>query len=988
MLILPNILFFSVANAMQSQSIVQLYHNGKHQEALNLALDYLKESENKQDKENILSALKVLAYIYNQDNNNSKLVPIQEKIVALSKRLFIPQSTNIIDSEEVLALAYAKVGKYSQSESIQNEVLTKKMALFGKNSLNIINSLNNLTIIYQQQKKSEHNNNYSKQEITYKKIIEILESQTHKDFKSLYFYRNSLLSLYETANWDDKYDSYSTEVLNFKDIAEGSNDRIIANTIENIAHHYFFRSQFEKAKSLFLVLLDIQKNRLQSSNKEILKTLDSLARIYYYEKNYSDAKKIAVESLSLQENEFSEYNQLIPKTLDLLGDISFYSGDKSSAEYYYVRSYEIRKAILSEHHPDIALSYSNFARLYSGTTRAIDLYKKSIAVQKSNKSELGSYLDDDLSTILYDNQLHLYTLDKKRLENILKSRKKILGEANLYTENTLNKLAFIAFLEHLPDEGWHKFQQAQANRYHVLLQLLINEGSIGQRQTLKNYITAQDIYLSALRLDPNYLKICYELLLSQKGMLQRIQQQQHSIRVFAGQHHEYDAMLQSYKTLQNTILGHSFEIDVEAQKQTAKQAQLLEEYLIKDITHKYPFLFKLKPPTLKQIQNLLQPDEVLVDVYYNPIIDFKSRTHNKNYGWTAFIVDKNNLQVEFFDLLLSVGDSYIPIESKLVQQFTNSFQNYISGKQRIYVSLDGPLNNIALETIYNSKQKQYIMDSHEIIYLTSTWDFIRSKHTSNLKQKNNQIVVFAAPNYALDQPKYQEYLHDAHLPIPTQTAVTHQPTYWDFLDASIDEAKSIISINPKASMFLVNKALEEQFQALDNHAPSILHISTHGFFNNSDGMNESGFVLAGANTAQGSVLNERSDGYITASEVAVMNLDGNDLAVLSTCNSANGEPLPGDGVAGLRRAFLLGGTRTIIASVNPVPDKSTAQFMKAFYYYLLAKKQSKIKSLNLARIAVRDSNPELAKDLNDQWYSVPHREIKDWGNFILLGDPE
>lgn len=53
-------------------------------------------------------------------------------------------------------------------------------------------------------------------------------------------------------------------------------------------------------------------------------------------------------------------------------------------------------------------------------------------------------------------------------------------------------------------------------------------------------------------------------------------------------------------------------------------------------------------------------------------------------------------------------------------------------------------------------------------------------------------------------------------------------------------------------------------------------------------------------------------GILTADEVAALDLDGVEWAVLSACDTFVGEIKAGEGVFGRRRAFRIAGARTII----------------------------------------------------------------------------
>ena len=152
-------------------------------------------------------------------------------------------------------------------------------------------------------------------------------------------------------------------------------------------------------------------------------------------------------------------------------------------------------------------------------------------------------------------------------------------------------------------------------------------------------------------------------------------------------------------------------------------------------------------------------------------------------------------------------------------------------------------------------------------------------------------------------------------------------------------------------------------------SPKVLHLATHGFFlkdieianQNQDParglsaggrdepgdwlkprgpihnpMYRSGIALAGAQTTfekwrQGEVPDPNNDGILMAAEVVDLDLRGTDLVTLSACGTATGEALSGEGVLGLRRAFVMAGTKNLLMTLWPVADEETADFMEAFY---------------------------------------------------------
>ena len=68
-----------------------------------------------------------------------------------------------------------------------------------------------------------------------------------------------------------------------------------------------------------------------------------------------------------------------------------------------------------------------------------------------------------------------------------------------------------------------------------------------------------------------------------------------------------------------------------------------------------------------------------------------------------------------------------------------------------------------------------------------------------------------------------------------------------------------------------------------------------------------------------------------AQEVAMLNLQGTWLVVLSACDTGIGEARSGEGVMGLRRGFVQAGAQNLLMTLWPISDKWSVEIMKAFY---------------------------------------------------------
>ena len=155
------------------------------------------------------------------------------------------------------------------------------------------------------------------------------------------------------------------------------------------------------------------------------------------------------------------------------------------------------------------------------------------------------------------------------------------------------------------------------------------------------------------------------------------------------------------------------------------------------------------------------------------------------------------------------------------------------------------------------------------------------------------------------------------------------------------------------------------FNRISGSHVGVLHIATHGVYLEQKGATDTQsmfnclLALAGANMTD--------EAFISAAEIARMNLRECDLAVLSACETGLGK-LGGDGVFGLQRGFKNAGAHSLLISLKKVSDESTAMLMTSFYNNWM-KGCSKLEALVKAQ-----------QELRENGYTDP----KYWTSFILL----
>lgn len=189
------------------------------------------------------------------------------------------------------------------------------------------------------------------------------------------------------------------------------------------------------------------------------------------------------------------------------------------------------------------------------------------------------------------------------------------------------------------------------------------------------------------------------------------------------------------------------------------------------------------------------------------------------------------------------------------------------------------------------------------------------------------------------------------------------------LPAAAAEAQAVADLL-QTSVYLDAQASELSLRATLT-ATRILHLAAHGEYNLANPLYSTLHLAA----------TENDDGRLETHEIFGLSLQGNDLVVLSACQTNLNELTEtsavavsrGDEIVGLTRAFFFAGAPTVISSLWSVDDGATETLMVSFYQHWLQDGLSKAEALQAAQAEVR---------ANPRWASPFY-----WAGFVLNGDP-
>ncbi|MGQ0572264.1 MAG: CHAT domain-containing protein, partial [Armatimonadota bacterium] len=306
----------------------------------------------------------------------------------------------------------------------------------------------------------------------------------------------------------------------------------------------------------------------------------------------------------------------------------------------------------------------------------------------------------------------------------------------------------------------------------------------------------------------------------------------------------------------------------------------------------------------------------------------------------------------------------------------------IGGHTRLFVAPDGNLARLPFEVL-PLEDDRFLIDAYHISYLGAGRDILRYGTASDRQ---------AAPAMIVADPDYD-------LTSETKPHPASGVPFRRLIGARLEAATvaSLLNVEPLVD----TEAVETTLKLC--RSPRILHVATHGFFlpdspdlpvseptmtmlgsvggsalgrlsghRLENPLLRSGLALAGANSwLSGEALPlPAEDGLLTGEDVTGMDLLDTELVVLSACETGLGDVHIGEGIIGLRRAFVTAGARTLIMSLWKVPDYQTQDLMREFYESLLAGRP-RADALRDAQLAMKSLYPN------------PHY----WGAFICQGHP-
>ncbi len=448
----------------------------------------------------------------------------------------------------------------------------------------------------------------------------------------------------------------------------------------------------------------------------------------------------------------------------------------------------------------------------------------------------------------------------------------------------------------------------------------------------------------------------------------------------------------------------------------AEVAELLDRYQqveaeIRAKSPKYAALTQPQPLSIKEIQQLLDPETTLLEyslgeersfvwvVGQNSLSAYElpKRSEIESVSRRAYQLltarnshgPKGETETETEARWAKADADYFKTATNLSRIVLGPVAGLLQGKRLLIVS-DGALQYIPFSALPTPDKPQIpLILEHEIVNLPSASVVAELRRTAlGRKEAPKAVAVLADPVFDLSDERLRKKIEvptkdqSARLGSWSKDSLSAERLTRSVADVGLSrggqfhltrllysrqEAEAIMAVTPagkgmKVLDFNANRAAATSAELAQYR---IVHFATHGLLDNKH-PELSGLVFSMVNR-QG----KPQDGFLQLADIYNLNLPV-ELVVLSACETGLGEEISGEGLIGLTRGFMYAGASRVVASLWNVSDVGTSELMARFYKAMEQDKLRPAAGLRAAQIQM--------------WKQRQWRSPYYWAAFQLQGE--
>jgi CHAT domain-containing protein len=663
----------------------------------------------------------------------------------------------------------------------------------------------------------------------------------------------------------------------------------------------------DRADALNTRALEILERIQNVESGPYASALNNLGEIALAKHDLPRAEDLLRRSLLVAERLEGPKSYRVSVTLQNLGIVARQQLDFVGALAYVMRALSIREAIVGPDHADIAPLLNNLANLYhlnGNDEHSLTLHFRALAIREHT---VGPYHPGTLNSVGSIARIYASMGDTPNAVAFTRRADAIVEKQlalNLSVGSEREKLAFLRSVAERTD-----------------------------RTISLGLIQAPD--------DPAAASLAALVLLQRKGRVQDAMAD-----VFAAVRHRTGnagdrALMDELSDTKAKLARVAFDASVRAKpderERSLAELESLRERLEATLSERIAeFRAEAQPVTIEAVQAALPESAALVEFAVFRPFDPWAQRDVEAYGparYAAYIVRRHSApagvdlgETASIDRAIAVLRAALrdPLRADVMEHaravdelVMQPLRTLLGDATHLVISPDGNLNLVPFEALVDTRGS-FLVERYATSYVTSGRDLLRMQVP---RPRSTAPVIVADPMF--DEP-------------PAAVAPL-SGVYFAPIAATGAEARAIKDLFPDATLLTGRRATKAALTEVKS--PRILHIASHGFFL-ADGtpggasthapenpMLRAGLALSGANLTPSG----RADGILTALEASGLDLWGTRLVTLSACDTGIGEIRNGEGVYGLRRAFVLAGAETLVMSLWPVSDYIARDVMIMYY---------------------------------------------------------
>jgi CHAT domain-containing protein/tetratricopeptide (TPR) repeat protein len=845
---------------------------------------------------------------------------------------------------------YFQCGKYSQAEKPFRKALAVREKLLGSEDQELSESMDSLGQCLASLGKD------AEAEQLYKKLLRLAETSSGAGSPQTADAMQSLASLYAAqGKWADA-ESLAKQSLEISERAVGDKGRGTGNSLMSLGLLYTKQKKFSHAEPLFRRALGIYEQVLGPEHPDTAIASTALALMHWNAGNHVEADRLYRRNLKYLENTFGPDHPVTAQLLNNLAGNLHFLGDYSQAAELAERAVKIHVQSLGKSHPTTSVSLVNLSVIMAAQGQWLECAE----LRERGQRALQSHFYDSLTALLPDEQIAFLLGDYaiahhsalsvgflqaaspriRKLSAGWLANGKAVGHAASMQQAMLTRYSapprtasLVAELRKVRAEIAGVAQKTiftgDSEAYHEkVIALKANEQSIvrelgGQILSLQRSIAWLDIETVREQLPPRSILIdiarfeVFDFRAKGKG------NEWKPARYVA-----WIVPPQGYGEITVADLGDA---------EVIEQAVLAyREAMTAAGSEKDPIRNAGEPVAEKKLMDCARP---LAELVIEPILNaINAADANANFQELVISPDADLWLVPWCALPLKDG-------RYAIEQY--AIRTVISARDLLPSEPDKA--EAARSVVFANPD----FDLSGIAAAEATTAVIDESHDSLQTEEADGKADAAATTFVSRSTTSIEKAHalpgtadEAKLVAPAIVTLTgHKPIVYDGAKALEAVAKRVM--RPRVLVFATHGFVLPG-QSLTKQDADLAKINVRGMTNTKVVLSSAGerienplvrcgLLLSGCNTPPEELPDGIDDGRLTGLEILGMDLYGTELVVLSACDTGLGKVQYGEGVAGLRQAFMLAGAESVVASLWQVTDAETADLISGFFSNLAAK---------------------------------------------------